>query len=94
VDQNNRRSFFACQRHGRAVDRVTTFKARRLALIDDVARGKTPRVLLIKHNRPVAAVAPSEGDAAELWGPLRGTVKVVPCTDLTQGTREVWEADT
>jgi hypothetical protein len=30
---------------------VTVFKARCLALIDDVARGKTRRVVLMKHNR-------------------------------------------
>jgi antitoxin (DNA-binding transcriptional repressor) of toxin-antitoxin stability system len=40
---------------------VTAFKARCLALIDDVARGKTRGVVLMKHNRPVAAIAPMEG---------------------------------
>jgi len=73
---------------------VTAFKARCLALIDDVARGKTRRVLLMKHNRPVAAIVPVAGCPVELWGALRGTVKVMPGTDLTQGTDEVWEADT
>jgi len=29
---------------------VTAFKARCLALIDDVARGKRRRVVLMKHN--------------------------------------------
>ena len=69
---------------------VTAFKGRCLALIDDVARGKTRRVLLLKHNRPVAAIIPVEGSAVELWGAL----KIPPGTDLTQGTGEVWEADT
>jgi len=73
---------------------VTAFKARCLALIDDVARGKTRRVVLMKHNRPVAAIVPVESSPAELWGALRGTVTVSPGTDLTQGTGEVWEADT
>jgi antitoxin (DNA-binding transcriptional repressor) of toxin-antitoxin stability system len=73
---------------------VTAFKARCLALIDDVARGKTRRVLLMKHNRPVAAIVPVESSPVELWGALRGTVKVAPGTDLTKGTGEVWEADT
>ena len=72
---------------------VTAFKARCLALIDDVARGKTRRVVLTKHNRPVAAIVPIGGDAVELWGALRGTVRVAPGTDLTRGTDEVWEAD-
>jgi prevent-host-death family protein len=73
---------------------VTAFKARCLALIDDVARGKTRRVVLTKHNRPIAAIVQVEGGLSELWGALRGTVKIAPGTDLTQGTGEVWEADT
>ena len=59
---------------------VTAFKARCLALIDDVARGKRRRVVLMKHNRPVAAIVPMEHSAPELWGALRGTVKIPPGT--------------
>lgn len=72
---------------------VTAFKARCLALIEEVARGKRRRVVLMKHNRPVAAIVPVENHPVELWGALRGTVTVAPGTDLTQGTGEVWEAD-
>ena len=72
---------------------VTAFKARCLALIDEVAQGKTGRVLLTKHNRPVAAIVPVENEPAELWGAMRGTVKVAAGTDLTNSTGEVWEAD-
>jgi prevent-host-death family protein len=73
---------------------VTAFKARCLALIDEVAQGKTGRVLLMKHNRPVAAIVPVKNEPAELWGAMRGTVTVAPGTDLTKGAGEVWEADT
>jgi antitoxin (DNA-binding transcriptional repressor) of toxin-antitoxin stability system len=73
---------------------VTAFKARCLSLIDEVAQGKTGRVLLTKHNRLVAAIVPLESEPAELWGAMRGTVKVAPGTDLTKGAGEVWEADT
>jgi antitoxin (DNA-binding transcriptional repressor) of toxin-antitoxin stability system len=72
---------------------VTAFKARCLALIDDVAEGKTRRVVLVKRNRPIAAVVPLGQERQELWGAMRGTVKVAPGTDLTNGTSEVWEAD-
>jgi len=72
---------------------VTAFKAQCLALIDDVARGKTRRVILMKHNRPVAAIVPLEQEFPELWGAMRGSVKVAPGTDLTQPTGEVWEAE-
>ena len=58
-----------------------------------VAQGKTGRVLLTKHNRPIAAIVPVEHELAELWGAMRGTVKVAPGVDLTQGADEVWEAE-
>ena len=72
----------------------TVFKARCLALMDDGARGKTRRVVVLKRNRPVAAIVPLEHAPVELWGAMRGTVRIAPGTDLTQGTGEVWEAET
>lgn len=72
---------------------VTSFKARCLAVIDDVLRGKTSRVVLMKHNRPVAAILPIQGQTVELWGSLQGTVKILSGTDLTAPTGEVWDAD-
>jgi prevent-host-death family protein len=72
---------------------VTAFKSRCLALIDEVAEGKTRRVVLVKHNRPIAAVVPLERETPELWGAMRGTVKVAPGTNLTKGMGEIWEAD-
>jgi len=73
---------------------VTAFKAQCLALIDEVARGKTRRVLLTKRNRPIAAIVPVEREPVELWGAMRDTVRVAPGVDLTQGTDEVWDAET
>ncbi len=73
---------------------VTAFKAQCLALIDDIARGKTRRVVLTKHNRPVAMIVPIEQAPVELWGAMRGSVTIPPGTDLTQPTGEVWEAET
>jgi prevent-host-death family protein len=73
---------------------VTEFKSHCLAVIDNVAKGKTRRVVLTKHNRPVAAIVPIEGEAIELWGAMRGTVTLLPGTDLTAPTGEVWEAET
>jgi antitoxin (DNA-binding transcriptional repressor) of toxin-antitoxin stability system len=72
---------------------VTAFKAQCLALIDEVARGKTRRVVLMKHNRAIAAIVPLEHKQVELWGAMRGSVKIAPGTDLTQATGEVWEAE-
>ena len=75
---------------------VTAFKSQCLGLIDDVAQGKTDRIVLLKHNRPIAAVVPVNDDAREpfdLWGAMRGTVTVAPGVDLTESTGEIWEAE-
>ena len=75
---------------------VTAFKARCLGLIDDVAQGKSDRIVLLKHNRPIAAIVPIEEDSREdtdLWGAMRGTVKIAPGVDLTESTGEVWDAE-
>jgi prevent-host-death family protein len=72
---------------------VTAFKGQCLALIDAVAQGKTSRVVLTRHGRPVAALVPYEQSLPDLWGALRGSVTTPPDTDLTRGTDEVWQAD-
>jgi prevent-host-death family protein len=75
---------------------VTAFKAQCLGLIDAVAQGKTSRVVLVKHNRPIAAIVPFPGKAEEcpdLWGAMHGTVTVAPGVDLTDPTGEVWDAE-
>ena len=72
---------------------VTSFEARRLAAIDDILKVKTSQVVLMKYNQPVAAIVPIQGQEVELWGSLQGTVKIVPGTDLTAPTGEVWDVD-
>jgi len=72
---------------------VTAFKAQCLGLIDDVARGKTRRLILMKHNRPVAAIVPITDEPVELWGAMRGSVRIPPGVDLTEAMGEEWEAD-
>ena len=78
---------------------VTAFKAQCLGLIDDVAQGKTSRVILLKHNRPVAALVPIGSDADDdetlggLWGAMRGMMTIAPGVDITEPTGEVWEAE-
>ena len=75
---------------------VTAFKSQCLALIDNVAQGKTGRVVLLKHKRPIAAIVPlpEKGDECfDLWGAMRGTVTVAPGVDLTEPTGELWEAE-
>jgi len=75
---------------------VTAFKSQCLGLIEDVAQGKTGRVVLLKRNRPIAAVVPirgNEDDCVELWGAMQDTVKVAPGVDLTAPMGEIWDAE-
>ena len=77
---------------------VTAFKSQCLGLIDDVAQGKTKRIILLKHNRPVAAIVPIEPDSEnldeldDLWGAMEGTVTIAPGVDLTEPIDVVWKA--
>ena len=81
-------------RHGKEESiNVTAFKAQCLAMVDAVARGKTSRVVLTRRNRPVAALVPLEQKLTPLWGAMKGTVTVLPGTDLTAPSGEVWDAD-
>ena len=72
---------------------VTEFKAHCLSVIDDVATGKTGPVVLMKRNRPIAAIVPIGSEPADLWGAMRGSVTVAPGTDLTAPTGEFWDAE-
>jgi antitoxin (DNA-binding transcriptional repressor) of toxin-antitoxin stability system len=81
---------------GKTAIGVTAFKAQCLGLIDDVAQGKTDRIVLLKHNRPIAAIVPiqeSSDTPPDLWGAMRGTVTVAPGVDLTESTGENWDAE-
>lgn len=75
---------------------VTAFKSQCLGLIDEVAQGKTDRIILLKHNRPVAALVPVTDPSLEendLWGAMEGTIKFSPGVDLTEPTGEIWDAE-
>ena len=72
---------------------VTAFKAQCLALIEAVAQGKASRVVLTRRGRPVAALVRHQSTMTPLWGAIRGSVTVLPGTDLTAPTGAAWEAD-
>ena len=75
---------------------VTAFKPQCLGLIDEVSQGKTGRVVLLKHNRPVAAIvslAENAEGCSDLWGAMLGTVTVAPGVDLTEALGEIWDAE-
>lgn len=68
---------------------ATQFKARCLAVLDDVAGGAGP-VVVTKHGRPVARVVPVEGPAD-----LHGSVSfLVDDEALVDEPLEAWAAET
>jgi antitoxin (DNA-binding transcriptional repressor) of toxin-antitoxin stability system len=46
---------------------VTAFKAQCLGLIDDVAQGKTSRIILTRHSRPIAPGVDLTEPTGEIW---------------------------
>jgi len=53
---------------------ASEFKARCLALLDDVAKGST--LIITKRGRPIAKVSPVSATAKSLRGSWKGIVKI------------------
>ncbi len=67
---------------------ASTFKARCLALLDEVARSRTT-VLVTKHGKPVARLVPIDNEVA----PTQGSVTLLENDDeLFFSTGERWNA--
>ncbi|MQA15766.1 MAG: type II toxin-antitoxin system prevent-host-death family antitoxin [Pseudonocardiaceae bacterium] len=68
---------------------ASTFKARILGLLDEVARSRTT-VLITKHGKPVARLVPIDDEPA----PTQGSVTLlVEDDELLFSTGERWDAD-
>jgi antitoxin (DNA-binding transcriptional repressor) of toxin-antitoxin stability system len=76
---------------------VTAFKAKCLALIEEVASGMTARVVLTRRGKPVAeltAIKPAKKKRfVSSYGFLKGMLKVAPGVDLTKPIPTEWNAD-
>ncbi len=67
---------------------ASTFKARCLALLDEVARSRTT-VLVTKHGKPVARLVPIDSEVA----PTQGSVTLLEDDDeMFFSTGERWNA--
>ena len=69
---------------------VTEFKATCLQLLEQV-RQTQEEIVVTKHGKPIAKVAPYAPGSEELFGYLSGTVTVHG--DIVAPTGEAWEAD-
>ncbi len=66
------------------------FKAKCLRLMDDV-KNKHIVILITKRGKPVAKLVPIEEDQVDLFGCMKGTVKI--CGDIISPIDAEWEAN-
>jgi prevent-host-death family protein len=70
---------------------VTAFKAKCLGLVDEVAKGKTSKVILTRRGKPVAElnkVSAKPTNKGSTFGALKGMLKLDPDFDLTAPSTE------
>lgn len=65
------------------------FKAQCLQLMEDV-RAKHMALIVTKHGTPIAKLVPIEEESLNLYGALKGTVKIKG--DLIVSIEEKWDA--
>ena len=68
---------------------AATFKAECLRLMDEVARTGQP-VVITKHGKPVAQLAPVPGDAPSMFGYMKNSLRI--SGDILASTNETWSA--
>lgn len=75
-----------------AKDRIAAgeFKAHCLRLIDEVASRRT-EIVVTKRGKPLARLVPVDGEPADLFGCLAGTVAIHG--DIVAPLGEAWDAD-
>jgi hypothetical protein len=62
---------------------ATSFKAKCLAIFDELEGRKVDRVIVTRRGKPVAELRPAWVEVPELWGAHRGSVRVARGVDLT-----------
>jgi prevent-host-death family protein len=67
------------------------FKARCLRVMEDVKKYRTP-VVITKKGRPVAKLVPPDAAAADVFGCMAGTARIVGDIEAPVVPAEVWEA--
>jgi prevent-host-death family protein len=67
------------------------FKARCLALMEDVRSTREP-LIITKHGKPVAKLVPVEDKKDDFIGRLKGVMKIVGDIESPVAPLEDWEA--
>lgn len=68
---------------------ATEFKAKCLRLMDQVAKTREP-IVITKRGKPVATLAPIEGETKSLFGYMKGTLAILG--DIVLPVAEKWSA--
>jgi prevent-host-death family protein len=68
------------------------FKARCLAIMDTVQQTGEP-VLITKHGKPVAKLVPAPGAADDVFGYMKGKVRILGDLVAPITPAEDWETD-
>ena len=72
---------------------ATEFKAKCLAIFDQLEGRRISRVIVTRRGKPVAELTPPNDKPPSLWGAHRGSVVVAPGVDLTEPAFEgLWDA--
>jgi len=66
------------------------FKAKCLHLLDEVQQSRK-ELVITKRGKPVARLAPIEQEIPQIFGRMRGTIRILG--DIVGPTGEKWEAD-
>ncbi len=66
------------------------FKAQCLKVMDRVKKTRK-RIVITKHNKPVALLVPIDEKEATLFGSMKGTIHILE--DIVAPIGEVWDAD-
>jgi len=69
---------------------ATKFKSQCFALMDEVER-KRKEIIITKRGRPVAKLVPVERETNQLFGGMRGTIRIKG--DIVKPTGERWNAE-
>ena len=73
---------------------ATEFKAKCLAIFDQLEGRKVSRVVVTRRGKPVAELTPPQHKPPSLWGAHPGSVVVAPGVDLTEPVSdEPWDAE-
>lgn len=66
------------------------FKTHCLKVMDRVKKTRK-RIVITKHNKPIAQLVPIEEKEVALFGAMRGTVHILG--DIIAPIGEIWDAD-